>query len=269
VYALDDARILRLTRSSLDHYEDRARLHDEIRSGLPFFVPRLLDGGLIGEVTYTVEDRIPGRSVDHVLADIARSRREQALIAFADAALEISQATFSRPWFGEVLHSPPIRAQTWGGYLVERARTNLELARAKVSPHLPDPDAILERFIEAATLVGDVEPALVHGDYFPGNVMMTDDLTVSGVIDWSFLTQCGDRRMDLAAAVLFLEVERPWCTEADARSVERHLTSRTPDLATALPLYRVFYAIDLIAYPIGPAHERYCLDVLLSAQQGA
>jgi aminoglycoside phosphotransferase (APT) family kinase protein len=117
-------------------------------------------------------------------------------------------------------------------------------------------------------LVGDVEPALVHGDYFPGNVMMDDDLSVSGVIDWSFLTQSGDPRMDAAAAVLFLEIERPWCTEADARLVENYLSSRTPELAKVLPVYRVFYAIDLIAYPLGPAHERYCIDVLLSAQEG-
>jgi aminoglycoside phosphotransferase (APT) family kinase protein len=133
---------------------------------------------------------------------------------------------------------------------------------------VPAPDLVLERFIDTVSAVGDVEPALVHGDYFPGNVMMDDDLTVSGVIDWSFLTQCGDRQMDAAAAVIFLEIERPWCTEADARSVERYLTSRVPELAAVLALYRVFYAIDLVAYPIGPAHERYCIEVLRSAQQG-
>ncbi len=189
------------------------------------------------------------------------------LTAFGDAALAIAQSSFTRPWFGEVLHAPPIRTSQWSEYLIERATTNLEMARSKIAADVPAPEAVLERFVEAVESVGDVVPELVHGDYFPGNVMIDDDLRVSGVIDWSFLTQAGDRRMDAAAAVIFLEIERPWSTEEDARFVERYLTSCVPELARVLQLYRLFYAIDLIAYPIGPAHERYCMDVLRSMQE--
>jgi Ser/Thr protein kinase RdoA (MazF antagonist) len=45
---------------------------------------------------------------------------------------------------------------------------------------------------------------LVHGDYFPENVMVADDGRICGVIDFGALTLIGDADVDLACAVLNL-----------------------------------------------------------------
>jgi aminoglycoside phosphotransferase (APT) family kinase protein len=39
---------------------------------------------------------------------------------------------------------------------------------------------------------------LVHGDYFPEDVMVADDGCVCGVIDFGALTPIGDADLDLA-----------------------------------------------------------------------
>ena len=46
----------------------------------------------------------------------------------------------------------------------------------------------------------------MHGDYFPGNVLLDDSLAVSGLVDFSIWTVIGDPAIDLAGAAIFLEM---------------------------------------------------------------
>jgi aminoglycoside phosphotransferase (APT) family kinase protein len=87
---------------------------------------------------------------------------------------------------------------------------------------------------------------LVHGDYFPGNVMIGEDDTVSGVIDFGALTVIGDPIMDIASAVIFLEATREAYDPADVGYLTRRLIDqRGETVIDALRTYRGFYAIRL------------------------
>ncbi len=93
------------------------------------------------------------------------------------------------------------------------------------------------------------EKLLVHGDYFPGNVLVGDDLRVSGVIDFGPLTVIGDPMLDLASAVIFLEVARPGYTPADTDFVRDRIAARTgPAIDDAITTYRAWYAIRFSPY---------------------
>jgi Phosphotransferase enzyme family len=71
---------------------------------------------------------------------------------------------------------------------------------------------------------------LVHGDYFPENVIVADDGRVCGVIDFGALTLIGDADLDLACAVLNLtgmvgvtpEDRRVALKRAEALGLEGH-----------------------------------------------
>jgi hypothetical protein len=71
---------------------------------------------------------------------------------------------------------------------------------------------------------------LVHGDYFPENVILADDGRVCGVIDFGALTLIGDADLDLACAVLNLtgmvgvtpEDRRVALKRAEALGLEGH-----------------------------------------------
>ena len=75
--------------------------------------------------------------------------------------------------------------------------------------------ALVDRAIR---LLAGIDPhppkALVHGDYFPGNLLMSERLEVSAVIDFSVFTLVGDPLLDAACAVVFLEMNEPF-TDAD------------------------------------------------------
>jgi aminoglycoside phosphotransferase (APT) family kinase protein len=103
--------------------------------------------------------------------------------------------------------------------------------------------AVLHKRIDA--LAEPQAPFLVHGDYFPGNVLVDADRRVSGVIDFGPLTVMGDPLMDLCSAAVFLEVQRRF-DPGDAVYVMRRLVERHgAAVEDASITYRAWYAVRL------------------------
>jgi aminoglycoside phosphotransferase (APT) family kinase protein len=69
---------------------------------------------------------------------------------------------------------------------------------------------------------------LVHGDYFPGNVMIGGDLGVSGLVDFSAWTIAGDGGYDAVSALVFLEMIGE-ATPEDIALVRRVVLARHGD----------------------------------------
>jgi aminoglycoside phosphotransferase (APT) family kinase protein len=56
----------------------------------------------------------------------------------------------------------------------------------------------------------------VHGDYFPGDVIVDESAAVDGVVDFASLTVAGDPAMDIVGALVFLDITPAlyrWCLE--------------------------------------------------------
>jgi len=74
-------------------------------------------------------------------------------------------------------------------------------------------DAFEARARELVTAIRQGQTAklsIVHGDFFPGNVLVDDDLTqVSGVIDFGSFTLFGDYLLDVAGAFGFYQMYDP------------------------------------------------------------
>jgi len=109
---------------------------------------------------------------------------------------------------------------------------------------VPDWDATLaDLYRRIHALEEPIAPGLIHGDYFPGNVLVGDDLTVSAVLDFDLMSHAGDPLMDITGGAFFLEVQRKF-DSADAGYVfgcleERHGTG-IHDIAET---YRRWYAV--------------------------
>jgi fructosamine-3-kinase len=236
--------VLRVLNADVDYELRKDELYAElIENGLSWRLPRLLDHGTIGDINFTVVERVPGRSLDIVLAELRGRQREQALASYADAATLISKTTVTRPWFGELLYDPTYRRASWADYLVLRATAHAERAGEVFARDVPHLASVLGAFRDRVRELSVVQPELVHGDYFPGNVMVDDDLRVTGVLDFGWSTVMGDPQLDLVCAGTFLEVDRTWCTQADADFVAQYLDDACPGLADVRSIYRTYSAL--------------------------
>jgi aminoglycoside phosphotransferase (APT) family kinase protein len=228
-----------------------APFYDELAGQDPgFALPRVLEHGEIDGTAYSFDRLIPGRPLIDVLPELSGDRRHAALDSYLDCAAAIGALRIERPLYGEILADPPLQRSTWTEFLLDRVDAALAKSSGRLAADVPNFDDVI------ATVRGHLEALdphcerrLVHGDYFPGNVMMGDDLKVSGVIDFGTLTVMGDPAMDVASAVVFVEVARPAFDPEDVEYLTaRAVRSRGAGFVALMRTYREYCALRLAPY---------------------
>lgn len=246
VYGLDEARVLRVIK-----YGGDADALARLRSFLAQIQGRLaVETPLIEEIDpggrFTIERRLPGTAMTALMPGLTGERRQEMLanyVACADAAATI--ALPDRP-YGEFLAAAPIAAETWTEYL--RRSTDRWLTRngAAIAAAVGDVEGIRAK---ALALIDPLEArpakALVHGDYFPGNILVDRDLTVSAILDFSAYTAVGDPLYDVICAPIFLEMIEQ-AREDDVATARRLVNERCGDaVEPASRFYRAHAAFAM------------------------
>lgn len=267
IYALDEQHVVRCYRAGTDprRVEVRAAFYEGIaRSGLPFKLPAVASIGDVDGWLYSIEERIPGTSLTTALGVLEGTERSHALSNYAAAADHIQSIELNDRDFGELLADAPIRRRMWPEFLVARAERALFAGRRVMKADVQELDDVLATFRAGTAQVSDVvEPRLVHGDYFPGNVMVDARGAVTGILDFSPMTVAGDPRLDLAGALIFLEVVAPYRPE-DSTTVEEVITARHGhDVLPVIELYRIYYSLYFSATKeFDPELYRWCVNNL-------
>lgn len=251
VYALGADRVLRVLHSTNSPIARIAAFCDELAGqDAGFALPRVLEHGEIDGTAYSVDRLIPGRPLIDVLPELTGDRRQRAFDSYLDSADAIGRLRIERPLYGEVLADPPLQRSSWTEFLLDRAEAALTISGGRLASDVPRfGDVIATVRGHIAALPAHVERRLVHGDYFPGNVIIGDDLKVSGVIDFGTLTVMGDPAMDVASAIVFVEVARPAFDPVDVKYLtERAVRARGSGFVELLRTYREYYALRLAPY---------------------
>jgi aminoglycoside phosphotransferase (APT) family kinase protein len=228
-------------------------------------VPEILEMGREGGRFFSVDRLIAGQALHELLPTLAGEERTRALASYTDAAFEIAGLPCPAGKFGELMRDEDtITASSWSGYLLARMERCVGEAAGWLPGDVPGLAGIVETLRQRIAAMTAGPGALVHGDYFPGNVMMSDELRVSGVIDFGPLTVIGDPMMDLASAVMFLEVVRPGYTVADTEFVRGRMVERVGEgFDEALATYRGWYAVRFSPYRDDDANlYRWCVGAL-------
>ena len=249
VYALDNARVLRILRRPADP--------DALRRLAGFL--GAIDGRIACPTTrietidpagrFTIERRLGGTSMLALLPGLSGEARQRALRAFAEGAEAIAAVTFPGRPFGQILAAAPLTAPTWAGYLrlaldrfVARNGATIAAAVGSVEALRAEALALLDKVPEPRARF------LVHGDYFPGNVLLDESLAVSGLVDFSDWTVVGDPALDIAGAALFLEMIAA-ATPADVAAVRAIVLARHGPAILPAARFTRAYAAFAVADP--------------------
>ena len=231
VYALDARRVLRVHRhEAADHVRRIGELYASLdRSAVPYALPEVLEVHGDGEVSWSIERRLPGRPLDVVIGGLHGGARNRALTAYVDGAAAFRALGVPPGWSGgcgELFTDERLRAERWGDLLAQRLGLQLDQARPLLEGTVPLLDRVRTRVLGEARLEPGGGAALVHGDWFPGNVLVGDDLAVSAALDLGWLTVVGSADHDVRSAVVFFEVQ-PWAEPGDHEvllaAAQRHL----------------------------------------------
>jgi len=247
VYALGPDRILRLPKGRKPGGRARARLKaflDGIAGRLPFATPEIEEIG--PREAYTIEKRLAGRPMSEFLRTAHDDARDKAFRNYVAAIDAFSGIALPNLPYGHLLANSPIIADDWRTFAHEslvkfRAANRLTIAREIGDPY--------RLFDKAADMIVNLplqpEKVLVHGDYFPGNVLLGPDLSIAAVLDFGVFTLVGDPVLDLAVAYLTLELIEE-CTADDARFVRELVIERHGEaIVPSLRFYRAYLAFSM------------------------
>jgi len=229
--------VLRAHRHEAAEYVRRiADLYGSLdRSAVPYALPEVLEVHGDGEVSWSIERRLAGRPFDELLRGLEGDDRARALRAYVDGAAAFRALGRPSGWqggCGELFTDERLRAERWGDLLAARLALQLEQARPILASVIDDLDGRVAPILASARAEEAVAVTLVHGDWFPGNVLLGDDLTVSAAIDLGWLTEVGAPDHDILSAAVFCEV-RPTHRTDDAvvleAAVARHIGAGARD----------------------------------------
>jgi aminoglycoside phosphotransferase (APT) family kinase protein len=263
VFALSDTRILRVPKGGSAGFWERRRAFCDRLAGLDlgFRTPVVLDAGAADGVPFLIEERIVGQDMTTALPRLDNAARERAFDSYVDAVTALGTVSLDDGWWGEVLADDPVRARSWAEFLCQRVRASAAAASPGVRADLPDLDRSVADFREEVQRLPVMPPQLVHGDFFPGNVIVDESGAVAGVIDFASLTMAGDPAMDIVGALVFLDIT-PGVQPTDIQRVRDRVHRLSPTAFSRVSTYRRFYALRYLHALDDPPLYRWCVETL-------
>ena len=254
VYALGNDHILRLPKRQPFDRGSRARLKrflGLIHGRLPFVTATIEEIG--PEEAYTIETRVPGKPMAEFLRAANDDLRDHALRNYVAAIDDFRAIEFDALPYGHILAAHPVTAGDWRTFARDSLARFRSVNRIAIARDVGDPYRLFDKAADMIERLPLHPPKyLVHGDYFPGNVLLAPDLSIAGVIDFGPFTVVGDPVLDLAVSYLTLELIEE-CSAEDARFVRDLVMERHgAEIAPALRFYRAYLAFSM-ADPVNNA----------------
>ena len=247
VYALNEQRVLRVYERGVDrdNAERLRRFYESLSAhDLPFELPVVLDLDELDGILYAIEQRIYGDQMTNFLKTATGEARMRSLVSYVKTANRIQELPVEASEFGELLVPKPMRRPAWAEYLAAHAHDSLSRGGDNLQEDVPDLGNIVAAWEKDLELVSDITaPSLVHGDYFPGNVMVDERGLVIAVIDFSPMTVAGDPRLDVLCALIFIEVDHGY-QPGDSETVRQLIEARHGEGVLRLAdVYRTYYSL--------------------------
>lgn len=269
VYVLDVGHVAKVwKRRSGDELVSVQAFYEELAAaGLGFATPRFLEIWEHEGAPITLEPRLPGAPLDSVhpveqppppeavaaMLDVLDGLRAAGALAAAKALPVLEEA--QPMWEG---------AGSWPAALDLLLERRLARFGDQLGARIPGFEAASVRLRELISGLEVGEPAVVHGDLIPANVLVDEALRPQAVLDFGFFTTLGDPLFDLAVTASVYDMYGPGAAAAEAR-IDAAAAARWELPAERLALYRAAYAVATanVYDPDGEdGHFRWCVEML-------
>ena len=261
VYARDDATVLKVYRQppALPNLHVLQQFYDLLDGeDVPFALPRIFAVEDHGDAIATVERRFTGVPMtERISASNAASFYERYL----DAAFAVGRVRLRAPLGRLKLFDPGgiSTSDDWHTFL----RRFVDQAAARSAPFLRrdvgDWDGKRGALNARLAAPYDGPMALIHGDVFPGNILMDGD-QITALLDFGIFTMWGDPLWDIATACAFFDMYGARSTRDDllAWATQRLGAHVRPRFALYILLYSLV-AADAYDPTCEDGHYRWCI----------
>ena len=181
------------------------------------------------DVIVVIESRIPGVALEGLLTTMDRAGHKQAEKLYLDAVFQIrtirlKTAPKTYLLFDHTQQSL-VSTQSFNSFYAQFLEQKLTQVKRYFVTAYPQFEAQASVLINALRTASTEQLSIIHGDFFPGNVLVDPSLQrVQGIIDFGSFTLIGNYLLDIAGAFGFYRMYDP-----DRRKVRRSLLPNVLD----------------------------------------
>jgi streptomycin 6-kinase len=272
VYAIDTDVILKLYvgTTNLAYLATLQNFYASIdQSTLSYSLPYVQAVAAEGDICISIERQLPGTPMSAILPTLTKRQMDRMMQAYLTAALEL--ATIQIPLDFDrykLFDAEGISRRTngdWHRFLTRYLAQKL----MQVTPYLDNDVTNFAMKVKrlytvlAQPYTGNYH--VVHGDFFPGNILINEIYHITALLDFGLMTMYGDSLFDIATGWVFFDMY----DERKANIRERYLSITLETLGKRVrgKLYRyvLLYSVlsaNMYSSTCTDGHYRWCVTNL-------
>ncbi|MCX6049497.1 MAG: aminoglycoside phosphotransferase family protein [Chloroflexi bacterium] len=210
-------------------------------------LPQILELEQVDGALLTIEKYFPGRPMAAIVAQATAQQLPQLFDAYLQAALELQKVRISpKPTRYKLFDEQGLSACAAGDFHAFLGRWLTVQVQAIGQPLARNVQEFPGKLARLhAVLAQPYRGALgiVHGDFFPGNLLLDQTHTVTALIDFGLFTMFGDPLFDIATGWVFFDMYDEYKLNIRARLLDFILAKLGAHILGRLQLYVLLFSI--------------------------
>lgn len=210
VYSYNEDRVIKLYRSSAFEKQKILKSFYESMSskGINFELPKIYEIIEEEEAVITIEKRIEGRNIQKDLSKYDDEQLNTFFKHYLVTILNIKQIKIENKIdeYKLLKDYEMNRPVDWNEFLRESLiRKNKEVEKY-LKKDVKEYESKYNYFLNVLSKKYEGENHLIHGDFYPSNLLVREDGRISGVIDFGLMTMFGDYLFDVALSWILFDL---------------------------------------------------------------
>ncbi|RXZ01755.1 hypothetical protein DMO16_20065 [Fictibacillus sp. S7] len=270
VYALSDHKVLKVYNhmSDLNKQWSLKEFYAGINSdGLGYELPYIYDVFLENGILVTTEKRIEGSNMRSLLSDMSFNEQSKMMKIYLKAHLDLQQIKGKSTIKGFVLFDGPgissIKIDNWYDVLKEKIRQKTPELMRYFKRDIVEYERKLNDLMKILSKEYKGEYSLIHGDFFPGNLLINTSSQVRGLIDFGLMTMYGDPLFDIAIGWVCFDMYDEFHSNIRERYLNIILSTLGEGVRKELYFYVLVYSFITANFYSGDCsdgHYQWCVE---------
>jgi len=269
VYSYGDNKVLKVYEGTTTKHKQQTlkKFYDSIDSyDLSYALPHIYSIYQEGNIIVTIEKRIEGRNMQGVLPGLNNDRLESYMKNHFAASLELQSikapADLHEYLLFDRYHLNGSRLKDWNAFLTQFLIRKLPEVQDYLVKNVVNFPKKVELLLEILSQDYQGDYSLIHGDFYPGNLLVDETGKVTGLIDFGMMTMWGDYLFDIATSWVFFDMYDELKANVWNRYFQLLMNHLGREVEGRLYLYVLINSIFIVnAYSLdcSDGHSQWCV----------
>ena len=213
VYTMESENVLKLYVGTADfeHLTTLQIFYASLNtSGLSYSLPSIEKVALEGNICITIERRLPGAPMSAILLTLTDKQMDRIMQTYLSAALELTKTQIPSAFDRYKLFDPDNLSRRargdWHHFLSRYLAQKIKQLSIHLDRDVTDFATKVEQLYAVLSQPYMGHYHLIHGDFFPGNILIDEQRRVTALLDFGLFTMYGDSLFDIATGWVFFDM---------------------------------------------------------------